>query len=255
MYGVDLNKVIVYKHASLRFFEKNEYHVSRICKDNVLLLVYEGVLRFIEDGRPYEISAGSYHIQRSNSVQGAVEVSDQPKYLYVHFDAEWCDGDSTLAADGYFDYVEFKERMERLDVMAHGDFSLLELSAAFFDLLVLLYKKKRVRSIASKIADYVADNYKIGFSLEDLAEHFHFSKNHIINIFKREYGMTPFEYVAVLRIREAERLLEITSDSIESIAYECGFGNYSNFYRQFCSLNSVSPIIWRREKRRDPVHR
>ena len=46
MQGMDLNAPITYKHASLRFFEKNEYHVERFSRDNVLLLVFDGVLRF-----------------------------------------------------------------------------------------------------------------------------------------------------------------------------------------------------------------
>ncbi len=255
MYGIDLNKTITYKHASLRFFEKNEHHVSRFCRDNVLLLVFEGVLRFTENSKPYEISSGCYHIQRSNSLQGAVRASDSPKYLYVHFDAEWAEGEKVLAADGRFDYERLREDIERLDRMAHQDYSLLERSALFFELLSALYKNSHTRSSAGKIADFIAKNYKRTLSLENIAEHFHFSKNYIINIFKREYGITPFEYVTRLRIREAERLLEATSASVEDIAFECGFNTYSNFYRQFCSHNSISPMLWRAEKRKDPSYR
>ena len=50
MNGIDLNKPIAYKHASLRFFNKNEHHIDRFCEDDVLLLVFDGVLRFSEDG-------------------------------------------------------------------------------------------------------------------------------------------------------------------------------------------------------------
>ena len=255
MYGLDLNKTVTYKHASLRFFEKNEYHVSRFCRDNVLLLVFDGVLCFTEGDKAYEIGAGCYHIQRCNTPQGAICASSSPKYLYVHFDAEWGESGKALPADGRFDYSELKGEIERLDRMAHQDYSLLERSAVFFEILSLLYKGGQTRSTAGKVADFILKNYKKALSLEGIAEHFHFSKNYIINIFKREYGITPFEYITELRIREAERLLEATSLCVEDIAFECGFNTYSNFYRQFCSRNSLSPVLWRAEKRKDPSYR
>ena len=61
--------------------------------------------------------------------------------------------------------------------------------------------------------------------------------------------MTPFEYLNYVRIREAERLLEITSLNIEEIASECGFDNYSHFFRMFKRINKLSPNKWRYEKR------
>ena len=53
MYGIDLNKNINYKYASLRFFNEGEHHIDRICGEDVLLLVFKGVLRFSEDGTEY----------------------------------------------------------------------------------------------------------------------------------------------------------------------------------------------------------
>ena len=59
MTGIDLNKPALYKHASFRFFEEKEHHTTRFCGDNVLLLVYKGILRFSEDGVKQEVCAGS----------------------------------------------------------------------------------------------------------------------------------------------------------------------------------------------------
>ena len=58
MSGIDLNRNLVYKFASFRYFERGEHHVSRFCLDNVLLLVFGGVLRFSEDGEEIEVRAG-----------------------------------------------------------------------------------------------------------------------------------------------------------------------------------------------------
>lgn len=255
MYGIDVNSEIKYKYASLRFFERNEAHVSRFCPDNVLLMVFDGVLRFSEDGVLYEVGAGNYHIQKKNTWQEGVIPSDSPRYLYVHFDSEWIDADQALSPYGRFDYNELRELMEEMDRVAHSDSSQLERSASFLRLLSALYRTRERRSpMAENIADIIVKNYKSYISLEDIAEQVHFSKNHIINIFKKEYSLTPFEYVSYLRIKEAERLLEVTSSTVEEISYECGFNNYSNFYRRFFAVHGVSPTEWRKNKRRDPVN-
>ena len=255
MYGIDVSKDIKYKYASFRFFERNEAHISRFCTDNVLLMVFDGVLRFSEDGVFYEIGAGQYHIQKKNTWQEGVVPSDSPRYLYVHFDAEWCEGEQPLSSDGRFEYNDFRELMEELDQTAHSDGSYLECSALFLRLLAALYgKRERHFGVAQNIADIIARNYKSEISLDKISAEIHFSKNHIINIFRKEYSLTPFEYVNHLRIKEAERLLEVTSSTVEDIAYSCGFNNYSNFYRRFYAEHGASPTKWRKDKRKDPAN-
>ena len=96
------------------------------------------------------------------------------------------------------------------------------------------------------VNDNVATVYK---ELGALAEEFHFSKNHILARFKAGYGSTPFQYLRLLRLREARRMLEVTSLPLEQIATEAGFGDYSYFYRCFIEDTGVSPARWRRQHR------
>ena len=74
-----------------------------------------------------------------------------------------------------------------------------------------------------------------------LCNKFHFSKNHIINLFKRSYHMTPLAYANQVRLERAEYLLEVTSEPIEHIAAQCGFQNYSNFYKRFYRKTEFPP--------------
>jgi AraC-like DNA-binding protein len=140
--------------------------------------------------------------------------------------------------------------MTRLDRLAHSGASKLELSALFLEILSYLYKSVRTRSVAQGIAAFLASKRREEIDLALLSSHFHFSKNHIINLFKSEYGVTPMEYLDRLRLEEAQWLLESSGASVEDIAYDCGFGSYSNFYRRFCAYCGSSPRQWRDEKRR-----
>lgn len=249
MLGIDLNKPIIYKHPSFRFFTEGEHHISRVCRDDVLLLVYEGVLRFSEDGIPYEIRPGEYHIQHHDSVQEGVLPSDAPKYLYVHFFADWGEGDNILPRSGVFDYASLKPAMEEVNALARGDVPYIVQTGKFYDLLSALYQSKTTDSFANEIATYIAKEYHHPISLEMLCGEFHFSKNHIINIFKKAFGMTPVAYINSVRLKEAEYLMEATSDSLERIALQCGYPNYSHFYKLFYRKHKKAPEMWRAQRR------
>ncbi len=249
MNGINLNQPILYKFSSLRFFGENEHHVDRFCQDDVLLLVYDGILRFYEDGVPYEIHPGQYHIQKHNTLQAGPEASDSPKYLYVHFLAEWNADGTGLPRSGTFEYTKLKKDIDTLDTLAHRDAPYILQAGKFYDLLSQLYQVKSAETTVQSIADYIERELNRKITLDMLCEEFHFSKNHIINLFRKEFGKTPVAYMNHLRLQKAEYLIEVTSDTLESICEQCGFQNYSHFYKLFTRKNSLCPEQWREQKR------
>ena len=246
--GINLDKPILYKYASLRYFNEGEHHVDRFCQDDVLLLVFDGVLRFSENGQEREVSSGQYYIQRHGMLQEGRIASSSPKYLYVHFLADWSDGEAALPASGSFDYSRLKLSIENLDRLSHSNATHTELTAEFLQILLELRQKETCHTAAKDIAEFISRNCTGELTLGQLAEEFHFSKNYIIRIFKEEYSMTPFAYATHLRMQKAEWLLEVTSDPVESVAYACGYCNYSHFYRVFRKAHQMSPAQWRSVK-------
>ena len=251
MFSIDLNSPIEYMCASLRFFRKNERHVFRVCHEYVLLMVFDGVLRFTEDGIEYEVGAGEYFIQRAHTKQEGTRTSDAPKYLYVHFFATEGDG---LYRRGTFDHTKLKSKMEKLDAAEKSGGTLTEKCGIFYGILSSLAKHGKEESLADKIAAFIDESYRNDISLDTIARHFSFTRNHIINVFKKEYGITPFEYLNRVRIGEAKTLLEVTSRSLEDISLDCGFTSYSNFYKHFSAQTGCSPAAYRHAIRLSPTH-
>ena len=86
-----------------------------------------------------------------------------------------------------------------------------------------------------------------------ICKEFYFSKNYIINIFKKEFGVTPIQYINNLKINNAKYLLEVTSDTLESISLKSGFNDYSHFYKLFYKETGLSPSKWRNKKQTNPL--
>ena len=253
MAGIDLNKNLIYKFASFRYFEKAEHHVSRFCTDNVLLLVFDGVLRFSENGEEREVCAGEYYVQRKNMRHAGKIASDEPKYFYVHFDAEWGDGENVLSPKGKFELAELYELMKKMDTAAHGMSTQTERQYLFLKLILMLKEKPHINHIASRLSGYVEKNLVSISSLSDICEAFHYSKNYIIQIFKREFGVSPIQYINDAKIKRAMYLLETTSRPVKEITEECGYSDYPYFYKRFVRKTGMSPLRWRKEIREDPL--
>ncbi len=118
-----------------------------------------------------------------------------------------------------------------------------------YALLHQLHTSRRQQTQADELSAYIDRRYNEKLTLDEISRHFHFSKNHIIHLFRRHYGLTPMAYITAVRLAHAERLLIITSRTAEKIAIDCGFADYSHFYRAFRKRNRLSPAAWRKEKR------
>ena len=96
------------------------------------------------------------------------------------------------------------------------------------------------------ILDYINEHLEEPLTLEILAKETHFSKYYLCELFRRKTGMTPMQYVRLLRISRAQRLLLSTSDSISNIGLACGYDNFSFFCRVFRSVSGMSPSDYRK---------
>lgn len=74
------------------------------------------------------------------------------------------------------------------------------------------------------------------------------SASTISHAFKQYYNMTPSKFVNDKRLQNAARLLLTTDAEIVDIAFECGFGSLSYFYKQFNEAYDSSPLQFRNKK-------
>lgn len=107
---------------------------------------------------------------------------------------------------------------------------------------------KSVSAKGSMIAhalDYISKNYPKEMRVGDLAEACHISETHFRRVFKENMNMSVIEYINLVRIQAACKLLKKTNNSMEEIAQIVGFETTSTFNRNFKRIIGISPYQWK----------
>jgi AraC family transcriptional regulator, arabinose operon regulatory protein len=99
----------------------------------------------------------------------------------------------------------------------------------------------------SEIASYIHENYREPLTLEQAAKLFYISPAYLSRIFLKLTGFHFSEYVRVVRIREAQKLLRTGRDKIHSIAEQVGFEHVSHFNKTFKKVTGFSPLHYRKQ--------
>lgn len=101
------------------------------------------------------------------------------------------------------------------------------------------------RSPVVRVRMMIAEYYAEPLTLQRLADAVCMSPFHFAKLFKEETGVTPHRYLIEVRIRQAKFLLSYTSQSVASIADDCGFGSASAFSTAFRREVGMGPQAYR----------
>lgn len=98
--------------------------------------------------------------------------------------------------------------------------------------------KENERVIAAK--DFINKNLTENMNLDQIAEATYTDKYYLSHLFHREVGMSITDYISMQRIAVAKKLISQGGSATEVFA-ECGFNDYSSFYRAVKKLSGKSP--------------
>ncbi len=244
---LSFNTLPEYIFSSWRNFFDGEHHIKRCIDESVLILVYQGELRFEENGIPVALHANEYYIQRPFTKQTGNAKCSAPKYFYIHFHGEY-DELHGLPLRGTFDERHLKPFIEDLNNLGH-DASKLEFHKCFYSILFELSKNDNV-SPAQQIKNYLLQHYDSALTLDDVSRDLNFSKNHLIRLFRAQYGKTPYRFLTEYRLEKAKQLLSTTNRSCQTIANDVGFDRYSVFYKAFLNYYKITPTQFLLENRK-----
>lgn len=96
------------------------------------------------------------------------------------------------------------------------------------------------QTLSGQILTYIAEHLFDELSIPMLAERFFMSRSQFNRIFKNATGASPWEYITLKRLIAAKE--EIHSGiSASKACTDCGFGDYSAFYRAYCKHFGTAP--------------
>lgn len=118
-----------------------------------------------------------------------------------------------------------------------------------FDLITGHYGKQFMQTIVNiqqagdiyYINSWIKQNYKIDFSVEDLAEQSNMSLSSFHQKFKSAVGMGPLQCQKKLRLMEARRLMLDEAANVTDAAMEVGYESVSQFIRDYRRMFGRSP--------------
>jgi AraC-like DNA-binding protein len=97
------------------------------------------------------------------------------------------------------------------------------------------------------VMEYCEDHYAEELSLGEVAEQVHLSKYYISRLFNQKLKLSFSDYLNMLRVRRATRLLEKTDKKIADISEDVGFGSIRSFNRAFLDIMKMTPIAFRQQ--------
>jgi AraC family transcriptional regulator len=99
----------------------------------------------------------------------------------------------------------------------------------------------------AQVLRYIEDQAAEPLNLDGLAKIAAMSKYHFLRTFQRIVGVSPYQFLLMVRMRRAAVRLVISSETVSMIAFEAGFGDLSSFNKRFRALFGITPLAHRRQ--------
>lgn len=103
------------------------------------------------------------------------------------------------------------------------------------------HKMPESDNLIFSVQKYIEENYASKITLDDISEKFWISKQHLLKLYRQQFGMTPYVHMMDLKIDKAKLLLIEDKMKVVEIAEVLNFTDESHFSRNFKKYTGISP--------------
>lgn len=232
-----------------------------------LFYIVSGKGQFFIEDQLYPVDVNNLVIINPSVTHTEVSLNAQP-LEYIVLGIEGIELATSETSTGQFYILDHSESVEIsgclrniLREMEQKNTGFEDICQAYMEILII----RLMRSIAlavpaepqstsinrqcAAVKRYIDLHFKEALTLEQLAEDAHMSKYYLSHSFKREFGVSPINYMISRRVEESKYLLAETDLSMSQIAQLLGFSSLSYFSQVFRRTQGTSPMEYRHSTR------
>ncbi|MBQ3592103.1 MAG: helix-turn-helix transcriptional regulator, partial [Clostridia bacterium] len=220
--------------------------------------------QFLIEDQLHPVGVNNLVIINPNVVHTEVSLNAQPlEYIVLGIEGIQLAGND--ASEKQFNILDHYESVEIsgclrniLREMEQKNTGYEDVCQAFMEILIIRLMRSTALAVPAEsqavsanrqcaaVRRYIDLHFKEALTLEQLAEEGHMNKYYLSHAFKREYGVSPINYMIARRIEESKYLLAETDLSMSQISQLLGFSSLSYFSQVFRRTQAVSPKEYRK---------
>lgn len=266
IFAICIDKINILSDTGVCTHTNGWVHNGRKLSTNILVCVQDGSCTFRMLDREYHLTKNTYILVPQNTFY-APHTNDFCTFWVGHFDGVSV---GEIPDDTVFSPLSISDKQQNIllfsetgpiDQILWSYIQTLSEETNYFDtnsqfrkniafLNVLNHicttpAQNQDNRLAHDIRDYIIRHLNNDISLEALACHFNYTKQHLINVFRQSYSVTPTKFIIEKRLELAKFLLTETSWKICEISQKCGYEDANYFSRLFREKYTVSPQKYR----------
>ena len=228
-----------------------------------LFFIVGGKGQFLIQDELHPVDVNNLVIINPNIIHTEVSLNAQPlEYIVLGIEgAELVTGENTrgpFCILDHYESVEISSCMRNiLREMEQKNTGYEDVCQAYMEILIIRLMRNTALAVpvepqvisanrqCAAVRRYIDLHFKEPLTLDQLAREAHMNKYYLSHAFKREYGVSPINYLISRRIEESKYLLAETDLSLSQIAQLMGFSSLSYFSQVFHRTQAVSPKEYR----------
>ena len=232
-----------------------------------LFYIVGGKGQFLIQDQLYPVNSNNLVVINPNVTHTEVSLNAQP-LEYIVLGIEGIELATSESSNGQFNILDHFESVEIssclrniLREMEQKNTGYEDVCQAYMEILIIRLMRNIALAVPTEsqvvsgnrqcasVKRYIDLHFKESLTLDQLAEDAHMNKYYLSHAFKKEYGVSPINYMISKRIEESKYLLAETDLSISQISQLLGFSSSSYFSQVFRKTQATTPLEYRQSQK------
>ncbi|WP_428026338.1 helix-turn-helix domain-containing protein [Arcobacter sp.] len=241
------------KHLKAAYSDYKFHSHSKLClgiiEKGTICIEYEKNKKIIKNKNLIIFNPGEIH--------KTINIDSQD-YFIIFLDKNWCYNLQQKIFNNPTDLIPIdsniqintKDNLEFLNIckmIFKDSYNCENLLIDYLSNIYILYKTEELKlntnnEFKNQVNQYINDNLNYKLTTQNLSRYFSYDKSYFIRRFKKEFGMTPNNYIINKKIEFFKDSIILSENKdLSLLAQEFGFYDQSHLNRNFKKIFAVSP--------------